>query len=1422
MCQRGATAAMDNLGTILETNGVSTVVALRLKVTCEKSNHSTIFGQGPEESERFAAALMAGHFTSLLIPSFPVGDISGLTLCLPASHVGAILGALSENDVSHLRAFSITTEEGLDDCFQSNLYQKLDAVLTDGCCKKLQHLELSNRVLDGVDVCEVLTRATLSGNLESLTSVHLGKNYVVDVSPFHLLDFRGICLDGCWMSSQRVLGFADALMNSTGTQVLLEELELCNGALDGVDGWNVLTRAIKSGKLKNTRSLRLSQNALNQVNLEDLVPLILLDSFVNLVMDGCWISSEQVWGLANALMNGPSTRLALKKLDLRDNLLRNSAVDALLTLAYFDMLPQLQTLNLGMNKGLDLLAFNSLTETLRKGQLCRLQTLSLVGIPVGNVAVEAIVDAYIENEDLTVVFDIDWIQVSDPALKTNVDQYRERNIRLRTLKEEHKDVLEEVVPLTSAKIFLCGFPGVGKTTLRGALTQCPLETPAPTRGIELSQLEERQLTLTLWDLAGQEDYHVLHGTFFADLGLSSGRATIFVLVLRAHFKKAAKVEKDLLYWLRFIATSSRKHVKRHVVIVLNCFDGQQCAMHHMNLWTALIRGNKELFQDLLDIHLVPFSVDVRFPTAVQPLKDYLVGQAQTLLENVTVPKVCFQLQEELKRWHQDDRNSHLPIMTWETFEKLVNLKQKENLLSERQLKAAALYLHEIGGIIYFDQKATTKPGSNNRSVVVVHPEWFCRQVVGELLLPEEMLEDGCTLIQCDSGSIRTDWFEACFQHLLVEGIQSDDVVCMLERVGLCYRKGTKEIMVPALIKEDDGCLKDWDDEGCQLVIGRSLSREDYERTAIPITLFRQLQVELAQDTNFGGREDSEYRAGKYYSSFKVGEFSFLIQVDANSLNPSDDRIDILAKTVDVKSGSLSQVEGVCEIIEKLQVLCFACCPGLRYDIKVIKPWTATQETPEITERQLLSLRKIKVLLLQGQHYSSWRVNGNAVELQTFLSKAEMKALLEINVGMKTGIDEGTDDADFLEEAVEEVERIDYYYNSDSEDSEDPNDSLDGVEGSEITDVLSQGVEEIENADVESYDIGELFAEDSFPIVKEAEEENCSNALSVGKETAFTDLHNKDHQGLTTKFFDARFQEVKDMIFDVRSHLDNAVHSEGNLTRRHVDVGNKKLFLLTEERNNELLLYIQAHYSFSIAEKEKSVPRFLFLKRKDSSGFWTSFKDTVKAPFRKYYRLHFLCESQFTDGNVHWVRDQEGLKLCKNTLVNEWLKDVEPWVRWSYYVVTVLAQIVLTVLVPGTAGAIPSISTCTEEHNRARDTAVKLLQDRDEKIYHRNVGPAKELTDGKERIAEGDGKVLTSDHLTDVNMKLIAKAVINDLIRDLGMSTFLRGTRLRRVLLKATPQHDVGCSQQTGSVLWICVDCLHEYGEERATDITPST
>ncbi|CAM6092525.1 unnamed protein product [Calypogeia fissa] len=124
---------MKHFRAFLESSGPSPVAALRLRVTCEKSNNPPILDQGPEGSAHFvAAALMGGYFTGQLSRFLPAGHVNMLTLSLPASHVGAILGALNVFDISPLRALSIITVEGLDDYSRSSLYQKLDTAVTGG------------------------------------------------------------------------------------------------------------------------------------------------------------------------------------------------------------------------------------------------------------------------------------------------------------------------------------------------------------------------------------------------------------------------------------------------------------------------------------------------------------------------------------------------------------------------------------------------------------------------------------------------------------------------------------------------------------------------------------------------------------------------------------------------------------------------------------------------------------------------------------------------------------------------------------------------------------------------------------------------------------------------------------------------------------------------------------------------------------------------------------------------------------------------------------------------------------------------------------------------------------------------------------------------------------------------------------------
>ncbi|CAM6123119.1 unnamed protein product [Calypogeia fissa] len=1017
-------------------------------------------------------------------------------------------------------------------------------------------------------------------------------------------------------------------------------------------------------------------------------------------------------------MTLPKSELSLKVLNLSSNKLKERAVDALASLFESGRLLHLQELDLSRNPGSNSDAsLATLTKTMQMGHLPELKKFSWRGNGLGIAGAQAVARAYSENDALTTDIDIDRDEVDYPLVLA-IDKYMKRNERLVALRNKLDEEFQVLVPLSSAKSFLCGYPDVGKTRLRKTLkrdigfwTRFMWETRSKkeprTRGIELTRIQDTEkFTLIFWDLAGQEEFHVLHGTFLADLGFAGGKATTFVLVFKAEFE--VNVQAKLIYWLKFVTSSSDRHVKRQVIIVLNCFDGKTCVESDRRYWMSLIENVAASFTDLLYIHPPPFIIDVRVAASVQPLKDYLFSEARSLLEDVKVPKGCFNLHEDLKVWSEGENEGDIPIFSWQAFEEAWEVKHK--IKDVKNLRICASYLHEIGEIMFFDRKESAEPVVGNHSIVVLDPQWFCKKVVGELLLPKHMLE-GRKAIQVNAdGSISRIRFQALFEHSLPNGTQSDDVISMLEQVGLCYRKTREEIIIPALIPEDDYKLIEWEGKGLDGVIGRCLAAEDTDRSAIPLVLFRRLQVELAQDLSLGGRADSEYSAGRSYSSFKLGEVLVLVQFDVDHKDPSDDRIDILAKSVlngNSKDVSSSKVNCVCKIMHKLETLCATCCPGLRYDIKVIQPWTAAERTPKMVERQLMSLTEVKALMVEGNTYSGWMLRDHPLELKTFLSETELKEVMR------------------------------------------------GAE---------QAYAECKYCAVR---LG-LLTENSLHKLEVSQQDNCSKL-----------------KHLVTR---------------------RAVQDDGRLTRQYVEKSHHELLLEIRQKQHVLVGHIQSQLEFSYEERQRSVPRYIFLCRKQGkSNPWISLKEA----FDQSFELHFLCEARVDDGFVHEVEGQEGIQLRKP---KEWLVKISPWLRRSLCVAIMVGKTVGNVYLPGVFNFIPDLNYLQNDGeglSKAMDTAAAMMLEED-----------KELNE----VQGDDRNYGTAAAPVDLTERMIAEGVVKDLIRELGEATFRKKIGLRKVLLRATPATDAGSSSQAqssgaqSSVRWICHSCCKSYGE-RARAIT---
>ncbi|BBN06111.1 hypothetical protein MPTK1_3g18480 [Marchantia polymorpha subsp. ruderalis] len=591
--------------------------------------------------------------------------------------------------------------------------------------------------------------------------------------------------------------------------------------------------------------------------------------------------------------------------------------------------------------------------------------------------------------------------------------------------EEFKLKDEEQVVPHMAKVFLCGYEKVGKTTLRRSMERNLLKSlikwerrprfheEPRTRGIELSEVSgeagtpEEELTLILWELAGQQEFHVMHGAFLPDLGLASGRATTFVLVFRADSVKppeAAKSERELRYWLRFIAAGSVKGLKRHLVLALNCIDSRihggveaEDFNRQKTFWGSLLKDVGKAFSDSLDIHSEPIVVDARSRRSVQKLKQHLLSKVENALKDVKIPKLCLEIHEFLLDWKS--KHSNFPVLNWTLFSQMM----EERGITADKLDAATAHLQETGCILYYRNSPV---GMETDRFVVADPEWFGRKVIGEILLPEQMpaaKHSSLSQIVGDDGSLKRSMLAGHFQALNKDSANTDELIDMLAKLGLCYDVGKERVFIPALIREDN--LSKWERKGVHWVMGRSLQPREEDKGFIPSSVFRKLQVLLAQHEKFGLPRDSDYCAGKTFSFFMVGTQMVLVQFDVDESHPGDDRIDVLVKRmvkqVDVVNGFEvedhsyhTDLELVLKIMELVEGLCHQTCPSLELERKAIGPWRADSATVPMADRKLIPVDELKMRVgKHGLHSSTtMRVGTVVVQNGQLLSASELETI----------------------------------------------------------------------------------------------------------------------------------------------------------------------------------------------------------------------------------------------------------------------------------------------------------------------------------------------------------------------------------------------------------------------------------------------
>jgi hypothetical protein len=87
-----------------------------------------------------------------------------------------------------------------------------------------------------------------------------------------------------------------------------------------------------------------------------------------------------------------------------------------------------------------------------------------------------------------------------------------------------------------------------------------------TRGIEISIVEDANITISIWDMAGQEEFHAFHDYMMPNWGdVVSPCSFLFVFNpimqknehdMHHHRRTWKELQEDLTYWLCFIASNN--------------------------------------------------------------------------------------------------------------------------------------------------------------------------------------------------------------------------------------------------------------------------------------------------------------------------------------------------------------------------------------------------------------------------------------------------------------------------------------------------------------------------------------------------------------------------------------------------------------------------------------------------------------------------------------------------------------------------------------------------------------------------------------------------------------------------------------------------------------------------------------------------
>ena len=415
----------------------------------------------------------------------------------------------------------------------------------------------------------------------------------------------------------------------------------------------------------------------------------------------------------------------------------------------------------------------------------------------------------------------------------------------------------------------------------------PRHEPNRTQGIEVRAITKDGIRLSLWDMAGQQEFHAFHDCMFPDIGANSlyQAPCIFMFLWNpkhshlsssnkvegAHTAKTAQeFEESFRYWLKFLASKRRQsNSTLKVVVVFTCADQMDLISDALSTSITSLRSQ---FKEVIEIVDPTFEVDARKKDGrVKAVVDCIFEISKEMLKGVYVFDICMQVSKNLSKHLKISRQR---IITWSQFRDICKdqLSIPDN---EAIMKAIALTLNDYGIIIFI----------NGIAHIVLDPDWFCNQIMGSLINFPGCKESRTIPIH---GYVTRHFLEKKLKSITKCGVESL-LVDLMEAMHLCCqvpsnlaatKNNNDELFIPATLgnhKEEYATMYEgpqwrasttcttWPDDNTNYAyMGRRLECANKNLTFLTPGLFPRIQVLF--NNAFKYHNNADVKLGKDFIS----------------------------------------------------------------------------------------------------------------------------------------------------------------------------------------------------------------------------------------------------------------------------------------------------------------------------------------------------------------------------------------------------------------------------------------------------------------------------------------------------------------------------------------------------------------------------